>query len=218
MNVSNIGSHGAWAIRTAHVPAHVEGRCVWASLKGGPPTSTTSASAHVHEKPIAHVKTAHVPNQQKTIIALRSRAMPDAADSPVEETMTDDPTTTTATQALPTVETAAKPSAVKLHHIPRWLRKRIHQRLGRGVDLVEAIGRTASDLPQSFWLDHWGSTKLDDGREAFVSEPYGLTTDGTRGVLRFAEACGLDVSVSRFSEWNPAGGTVRIVFLPNSED
>ncbi len=107
---------------------------------------------------------------------------------------------------------------VKLHHTPKWLKQRIAQRVGRGCDLHDAIQRTASDLPPSYWLDHWGSTKLDNGDVAFVSEPYGLNTEAMQGVLRFAYVLGLRVSVRAASEWNPSGGTIRVEFTPNDRE
>ena len=108
------------------------------------------------------------------------------------------------------------PTPVKLHHVPKWLRQRIGQRIGRGVDLHEAIQRTASDIAGGYWLDHWGST--GDVELAFVSEPYGLSTSGLQGVLRFADTLGLKVHIQSASEWNPSGGTIRVVFTPSGQE
>lgn len=110
--------------------------------------------------------------------------------------------------------TTPKPATpVKLHHVPKWLRQRIHQRIGRGVDLHEAIQRTASDIAGGYWLDHYGSTC---NALEFVSEPYTLDTAGLQGVLRFAFALGLNVRIQAASEWNPSGGTFRVTFTPDS--
>lgn len=103
------------------------------------------------------------------------------------------------------------PSAVKLHHVPNWLKVRIRERVGRGYDLHDVMIRNDDD---GFWLDHWGSTKLANGQEAFVSEPYGLNGRGMAGLLRTSEALNLHVSVHAASEWNPSGGTIRILLTP----
>lgn len=105
-------------------------------------------------------------------------------------------------------------SPVKLHHAPPWLRVRMRKRCGRVYDLHDLMNEHAID---SSWLDHWGSTRLHNGEAALVSEPYGLHSRGMAGLLRFAGLLGLDVTVHAASEWNPSGGTIRVLLTAQGE-
>jgi hypothetical protein len=69
-------------------------------------------------------------------------------------------------------------STVRAKHLPNWLRLGLLKAFGcqdgdtSGASvLYHALGCIGWD-GWSTWLDHWGSTKLSDGRVAFVSEPY----------------------------------------------
>lgn len=104
------------------------------------------------------------------------------------------------------------PTPVRLHHVPREYRG-----LGRRIGIVywtERGMRVTSTHAQ--WLDHWGSTKLSDGRIAFVSEPYGVNSGSLAEIERLADELGLDHWVSPNSWWYP-GHTIRIVFATRRE-
>lgn len=129
----------------------------------------------------------------------------------------------TATQReIDTAREILKPTPVRLHHVPRWLAKRlrVYQRTwgGRksptsGHGLLDEARRKLA-IP-GHWLDHAGSTKIG-GVEVFVSEPYGFTPDMARGLDQLSKDTGLEWWVESNSWWYP-GHTVRIVICdPNS--
>ncbi len=60
---------------------------------------------------------------------------------------------------------------VRLHHVPVWLSKRIHRRIGWRLNVYDAVKHTAAPTGFDCWLDHWGSIKQPDGSTAFVREP-----------------------------------------------
>lgn len=113
-----------------------------------------------------------------------------------------------------------RPSPVDLHHLPAWLAKRIRARFGhlpgccnsfcrlQRVAIVAGRGRDS-------WLDHWGCTVLD-GRKMFVAEPYTDVCD-LAAAQRFADALGLDMSISANAWWYPSM-TLRLTFYPLIDD
>ena len=112
-------------------------------------------------------------------------------------------------------------SPVRHEHVPDWLRRRCLKVAGtqHGITtgsfvLEHAIRHISDDLIPGSWLDHWGSTRLRNGSVAFVSEPYGLSATDFRELARFADTLDLEVSISAASEWNPSGGTIRILLTP----
>lgn len=107
------------------------------------------------------------------------------------------------------VRAILKPSPVRLHHIPNWLRLRMIRAFGcPGRDtaawpvLWHAVGERRR------WLDHFGST-LSHGRQVFVSEPYGFSAESAADLEAFCRPMGVKWSVDSNSEWNP-GSTVRV--------
>lgn len=107
-----------------------------------------------------------------------------------------------------------KPTEVRLHHCPKWF-----WNAGRKVykkhSSWSASWWVCSCLPQDpHWLDHWGSTKLHDGRIAFVSEPY-IVNPLPQDVVKLLEEIASRISclwwVSANSWWYPTS-TTRIVF------
>lgn len=109
-----------------------------------------------------------------------------------------------------------KPSEVRLHHVPRWLARRIRAKLGKSPrsyhsafdDVQRAAAATAAN-GSAYWLDHFGSTTFK-GRPAFVAEPY-LSADMIPDAIRFAELLGLTFDIRPNSWWYP-GQTTRLVF------
>jgi hypothetical protein len=65
------------------------------------------------------------------------------------------------------------------------------------------------ESPLADLLDHWGTTE-DNGREEFVTEPYGLNFELAAA---FAEMLGLEWRYSANSWWYP-GHTFRVSFFP----
>lgn len=63
------------------------------------------------------------------------------------------------------------------------------------------------------WLDHDGST-VWHGREAWVSEPYGLDAESLNQIELVARYTRLDHYVLSNSWWFP-GSTIRILFCPS---
>jgi len=105
-----------------------------------------------------------------------------------------------------------KPSPVRLHHVPDWLRRRMLKAFGSAHRDTSGWGVLNHALRggQDFWLDHWGTTTLPNGHRAFVSEPYGFTPEMARGLQEFCKPMGVSYYVSANSWWYP-GWTVRIV-------
>ena len=117
-----------------------------------------------------------------------------------------------------------QPSEVRLHHVPRWLTRRIKAALGKsplayhfGPDEVRRAADVAStNRHGAYWLDHFGTTTVH-GRPAFVSEPY-LEVGMVEDARRFAKLLGLTFDIRPNSWWYP-GQTTRLVFQePKSKD
>ncbi len=105
-----------------------------------------------------------------------------------------------------------RPTPVALHEYPKpnWLRIRLLKKFG------------ARDRDTSWWamhqwlgpmfgygrLDHWGTTKLENGYTAFVTEPYGDIANLSPVMEFVARHLGCDWLVSENSWWCP-GGTIR---------
>jgi hypothetical protein len=118
-----------------------------------------------------------------------------------------------------------KPTPVRLHHVPNWLRLRILAaiRAGRiprapwnrycGTDGWSVLMHVQSCIGDRF-LDHFGSTHYR-GRPCFVNEPY-LSSEDMDKNRRFAELLGLHWVVSSNSWWFP-GNTTRIAFWEPDE-
>jgi len=109
-----------------------------------------------------------------------------------------------------------KPSEVRLHHVPRWLARRIKAALGKSsrryysaFDEVQRAAAATAANGSAYWLDHFGSTTLH-GRPAFVAEPY-LSPSMIPDAIRFAELLGLTFDILPNSWWFP-GRTTRLVF------
>ncbi len=107
-----------------------------------------------------------------------------------------------------------KPSPVRLHHVPNWLRLRMLRTYGcsHGILSGWAVLHHATGDNRG-WLDHCGSTLLPNGQRAFVSEPYGFSEQTAADLNAFCRPMGLRWSVKANSEWFP-GSTVRIVIYP----
>lgn len=97
-----------------------------------------------------------------------------------------------------------KPTKVRLHHVPRFFLK---------VKIVSNWGHGYHGFPGATWLDHYGSTKLADGRTAFVSEPYHVTAGDLAECTAIADHIGCTFWVSANSWWCP-GSTIRLCFAP----
>lgn len=109
-----------------------------------------------------------------------------------------------------------KPSEVRHDHVPNWFRLALVQMLkNKGVSLrhepLSGWNVVGLALRGATWLDHWGSTKLTDGRIAFVSEPYGVSLKELNHISDVARAIGCECWVSANSWWYP-GHTMRVVF------
>lgn len=120
-------------------------------------------------------------------------------------------TFTATANPVPVLAWAASP--VQLGRIPGWLKKRLtlhRRRLGafNHADTLLRLARAGG----GGWLDHWGTT-IVCGEERFVSEPYPMTGDAMRAVLRFADALSVAVSAHAMSYHNPTA-CVRLVFAP----
>lgn len=101
------------------------------------------------------------------------------------------------------------PSPVRPNHVPPWLCRRLFAAYGpcygrRGSNLLAHLRQRVS------WLDHCGSTRLPDGRVAFVSEPYSVSADDLRSIAEIAALLNCEWWVTANSWWYP-GHTLRIV-------
>ena len=111
---------------------------------------------------------------------------------------------------------------VRLHHVPRWLSKRIRHRFdfqGRRYANWEIVQRAIESIEKEIggfvptWLDHWG-TAVHDGVECFVSEPY-LSDSAMPAIERFAEIGGfVFASHGKAMSWWFPDNTTRLVFRP----
>lgn len=111
-----------------------------------------------------------------------------------------------------------QPSVVLLHHIPKWLIRKLQQARREGrfscqcasmaqslLDGAVAAAHKNSDTCNEL-LDHWGST---DKGTTFVTEPYHLNLVAA---AEFARIVNLDWCYSANSYWFP-GSTFRISFF-----
>jgi hypothetical protein len=111
-------------------------------------------------------------------------------------------------------------SPVRRCHVPNWFRQRLLNKYGPtrqgyrdGWSLLCDHGREHGGwLP---WIDHWGSTVIDDV-PVVVSEPYYQPTTDFAELHRFAESLGCKLVVDEKSYWYP-GKTVRLAFIPVAE-
>ncbi len=113
---------------------------------------------------------------------------------------------------------ALKPSPVRLHHVPSWLRRRLLEAYGardRMTDGHSVLHHVAGSTGGSEWLDHWGST-LVDGQRVFVSEPYNLPPEAIEQIATIAKAIDCTWWISANSWWCP-GYTIRVVIAPPRE-
>jgi len=103
-----------------------------------------------------------------------------------------------------------KPSVVRLHHVPGWLKKRIRRRFDLWAWCYSPEHFLLNSYPSpAKWIDHFGSTILPDGSVAFVSEPYGDIERVRETVSVFAAEIGVDCFFTTNSYWYP-GATIRI--------
>ena len=89
-----------------------------------------------------------------------------------------------------------RPSPVAIGRAPRWWHP----------SLLPTFPR---------WADHWGTTKLADGRLAFVCYPYSLSAEEHAECERVALLMGAHFWVTSNSWWFP-GSTIRLVFAQDS--
>jgi hypothetical protein len=117
-------------------------------------------------------------------------------------------------------------TSVTLGVIPRWLSKHINNHpLMHGVTGVEkaihGLLHTATNKAveaqnytavagQTGWLDHWGTTTIDDAK-CFVSEPY--PGSGDLGLDAFCIQFNLKCEKQPVSKHN-TGKCIRILFRP----
>lgn len=128
---------------------------------------------------------------------------------------------------------ALRGTVIKIGDVPNWLKQRLFEALrctygmiAPGRALAEELCKAPLDpmrLPfclrlstdvnwiQPVWLDHWGSTVLNDGRRAFVSEPdEDFTSEMAHELDDFCVPVGLTWFVSGDSRRSPGFG-IRIV-------
>lgn len=115
-----------------------------------------------------------------------------------------------------------KPSPVRHHHVPDWLRRRCLKRFGTGGNgdtsgwhVIHHAVEQVVDGRSRHWLDHFGSTTIGD-RRAFAIEPYNLTRPCLADVFRLGDELGLDVEIDANSWWYP-GRTIRVLFFEPTE-
>ena len=73
-----------------------------------------------------------------------------------------------------------RPSWVRLHHLPGWMRQRCLKAFGSPWDggispyaAMQSMTRAvAVHFPGAIWLDNWGSTVLPSGDCVWVTEPF----------------------------------------------
>ena len=112
-----------------------------------------------------------------------------------------------------------QPSPVDLHRVPNWLRLKLLKLVGSlkpdcgGHGLTDgwSVLQQLRKRYRCLWLDHCGKTRLDDGRVAFVSEPYGLTPESLVEAEKLATTLDVDFWLTPNSWWYP-GNTWRLVF------
>ena len=111
-----------------------------------------------------------------------------------------------------------KPSAVRLHHVPDFFRRRLLKAYGCSYGDNSGYGALghAERKHGWHWVDHPGSTTYR-GRPAFVSEPYQLSFEDHAAIDALCRECNLAYFVSANSWWNP-GSTLRVlIYEPEGE-
>lgn len=112
-------------------------------------------------------------------------------------------------------------SEVRHGHVPNWLRRKALKLLRPPVYRWDTSQHEAycridrfceANILQSFgFIDHWGSTKLPNGRIGFVTEPYATYEMAEHPAQKLSEQLGIDWFFSKYGWWYP-GYTIRIVF------
>lgn len=103
-----------------------------------------------------------------------------------------------------------RPTPVKYNKVPKWFRDAycrnvLERRPGR-----EGESQLITRCNRGRWLDHWG-TAMHYGKEAFVSEPYGLGLTWLQDIDALAKQIGCKYEISPNS-WHYPGHTIRILF------
>jgi hypothetical protein len=122
-----------------------------------------------------------------------------------------------------------KPSPVRIHHVPKWLWRRLNRQFadsyrvaygptsgqidGMSILLYAASMVSKPNLP--IWLDHWGSTVPQGeygstiNKLCFVSEPYDFSSSCATEVDQFCQRLGIEWYLFANS-WHYPGRTLRI--------
>lgn len=109
-------------------------------------------------------------------------------------------------------------SPVKRGRLPRWLKGRLRHE-ARRRKLSQGFGSPGDSFLLEFlgarlpWFDHWGMVSRN-GRDCFVSEPYGLTDHHTREMLEFCRVLHLEFDIDATSFHYPTR-TLRITMWPS---
>jgi|GEM_PF-6350332 len=94
-----------------------------------------------------------------------------------------------------------------LHDLVGKLYRKIHPSFkpsGKGREARRILRLSGGDMLRSRWVDH-----TDFDGDTFISEPYNMGIPALKDLIGFAEAHGLELSISGRSWWNP-GETLRI--------
>lgn len=102
-----------------------------------------------------------------------------------------------------------KPTPVRLHHMPRWMKRLVAEGLGCNQHEAESYLRSFVDGTCGA-MDHWGSTKMD-GEEVFVFEPYATLEMGHDLAAKVMSRIKCIAGVENLSWWYPFH-TIRIIF------
>ena len=113
-----------------------------------------------------------------------------------------------------------KPSEVKLHRVPNWLRSRLLKMKKAGKFTCDSTSSAtmlhsaicATGVPPQV-LDHWGTTTWYD-EEVLVTEPY---SPNLLHMAKIAKFLGVGCKGSGKS-WHYPGYTTRILFTPLFEE
>jgi hypothetical protein len=103
-----------------------------------------------------------------------------------------------------------KPSPVRLHCAPTWFGGELVRVFGGRWKITSRRAAVHHLAWHASWIDHWGSTSLDDGSCVFVSEPYAIGPSELVAVEMLARAIGARWWLSSNS-WHFPGSTLRIV-------
>jgi hypothetical protein len=105
-----------------------------------------------------------------------------------------------------------KPTEVRLHHCPDWLRKVLLKVYGCRHRDTSAWGVMQHAFADAHWLDHWGSSRIGE-KLCFVSEPYHVDVASQIQIKAIADRIGCNWYLSANSWWYPSQ-TIRIVIEP----